>query len=99
MRVRGEACKKCLKNLCNLVPLRALNLVKKMHVQLGLPAAGENFENLRFFFEFGALFQQSGKITGAGACPLSPQLRNYGSGKSTNRNYTTRNIFVKCFEH
>ena len=68
MRVRGEACRKCFKNLCNLVPLRALNLVKKMHVQLELPAAGENFENLRFFFEFGA-------------CPLSPQLRNYVSGK------------------
>ena len=26
---------------------------------LELPAAGENFENLRFLIEFGALFQQS----------------------------------------
>ena len=35
--------------------------VKAINVELELPAAGENFQNLRFFIQFGALFQQSGK--------------------------------------
>ncbi|MCP4490697.1 MAG: hypothetical protein GY820_25795 [Gammaproteobacteria bacterium] len=36
---------------------------KKLELELEpeLPAAGENFQNSRFFFEFAALFQQSGK--------------------------------------
>ena len=53
--------------------VRAFN-VKKMYVELELPAAGENFDNLRFFIEFGALFQQCGKKTGVGRVPP----RNYG---------------------
>ena len=35
--------------------------VKTINVELELPAAGENFQNLRFFIQFGALFQQSGR--------------------------------------
>ena len=31
------------------------------NVELEKPAAGENFQNLPFFIQFGALFQQSGK--------------------------------------
>ena len=50
--------------------VRAFN-VKKMYVELELPAAGDNFDNLRFFIEFGALFQQCGKKTGGG--DVSPQ--------------------------
>ncbi len=35
--------------------------VKTTNVELEMPAAGENFKNLRFFIQSGALFQQSGK--------------------------------------
>ena len=44
--------------------LKPFNVESMLRIELELPTACEIFENLRFFIEFGALFQQSGKKSG-----------------------------------
>ncbi len=57
--------------------------VKKMYVEVELLAAGENFGNLRFFIEFGPLFQQSSKKNWGRATPP----RNYGLANAHRKKY------------
>ncbi len=63
-------------NVIQSYSVRSIFDIKKMNVELKLTAAGENFQNLWSFVEFGALFQQ--KVVKSGGV-LYPTLKSAGA--------------------